>query len=380
MPLRTLADAPVSINSDKTALETPVLLIDLDTMEQNIEDYATVADEAGVTLRSHVKSHKNVGIAHMQDRRTDGGVLCQKLSEAEVMAQGGINDIYLSYMVVEESKLQRLAALSEKVDYFATTVDGSGNIDPLQRVAAERDTTINVALELDIGVGRVGTEPGEPALDVAREIREKPNLELDAVMAYEGHIGYGDTPPETTDEYERRCRNAMDRVAETVDLLEDDGVRVETVMAGSTATAKYSAQHPAVTEIHPGMYPFYDSNLLDCMPDVTKDDCAATVLTTVISKPTDDRVIVDAGSKSMSFDMGPGPVAKHRDDLHYYNKSEEHGWIDTSEAETPLSVGDKVEFIVPHICTTINLHEYMIGTRGGVVKDLFDVHARGQLR
>lgn len=378
--MRTLADAPVSINSDKTHLETPVLLVDLDTMEKNIEDYATVADEAGVTLRSHIKSHKNIGIAHMQDDRTGGGVLCQKLSEAEVMAQGGIKDIYLSYMVVEESKLHRLAALSEKVEYFATTVDGTGNIDPLQRVAAEHDTTINVVLELDIGVGRVGIEPGSPALGVAREIGKKPNLELDSVMAYEGHIGYGDTPARTADEYEQRCMDAMDRIAETIDLLEDDGFRIQTVMAGSTATAKYSAEHPVVTEIHPGMYPFYDSNLLDCMPDVTKEDCAATVLTTVISKPTDDRVIVDAGSKSMSFDMGPGAVPKHRDDLHYYNKSEEHGWIDTSEAETPLSVGDKIEFIVPHICTTINLHEYMIATRNGAVEDLFEVHARGKVR
>ncbi|KPN32353.1 putative amino acid aldolase or racemase [Halolamina pelagica] len=129
------------------------------------------------------------------------------------------------------------------------------------------------------------------------------------------------------------------------------------------------------------MYPFNDVGELELRPwEVSKDDCTATVLTTVISVPDDDRLVVDGGSKTFSLDKPQLPVPKHRDDIEYVNASEEHGWIDTSESEASFEVGDRLEFIVPHVCTTINLHDLIVGVRDGEVADLWEVQARGKVR
>lgn len=366
--------------TEKDDLETPVLVSDMDQMEQNLSRYAQFAEREGVTLRSHAKAHKIPEIARWQSEVTGGGILCQTLGEAEVMAENGLDDIYLSYMVVTEDKLHRLVSLAESIRYFATTVDSEANVSPLQRVAATRGTVIDVILEIDLGLNRVGVNPGSPAVSLAELIREQSHLRLAGVMGYEGHIGYGTDGARTRDEYDHRCRAAMDTIAETVTRIEAAGVPVEEVMAGSTATARYSGQHPAVTEVHPGMYLFNDANLVECTPDVTKDDCAATIITTVISKPSPDRAIVDGGSKTFSLDLDQMPVPKHRDDLTYYNASEEHGWIDTSRSEQNVSVGDRIEFIVPHVCTSVNLHDRLVGVRDGRVETVWAVAARGKLQ
>jgi D-serine deaminase-like pyridoxal phosphate-dependent protein len=296
------------------------------------------------------------------------------------MAANGIEDIYLSYMVVTRRKLDRLVRLAESLRYFATTVDGEANARPLQRAAESRGTEVDVVLEVNLGLDRVGVEPDDAAVSLAEYIDEQSHLRLAGVMGYEGHIGYGPDSARTAEEYTRRCDAAMDTLQGTVSRIEAAGIDVEEVMAGSTATTRYSGRHPAVTEVHPGMYLFNDANLVECTPDVTKRDCAATVVTTVISKPSADRAIVDGGSKTFSLDLDRMPVPKHRDDVRYYNASEEHGWIDTSAAETPVSIGDRVEFVVPHVCTTINLHDRLIGLRNGRVETVWDVQARGKVQ
>lgn len=159
------------------------------------------------------------------------------------------------------------------------------------------------------------------------------------------------------------------------------GIPVEEVKVGGTATSRYSASHPVVTEINPGMYPFNDVGELELRPwEVCKDDCAASVLTTVISVPDEDRLVVDGGSKTFSLDKPQLPVPKNRDDIAYVNASEEHGWIDTSESDEAFEVGDRLAFIVPHVCTTVNLHDHIVGVRNGEVADLWAVQARGKVR
>lgn len=377
--MRSLTDLDPDVYDSIEDVETPAVLVDLDVMERNMQEYASFAEEQGIGLRSHVKTHKIPDLAHRQNEMTGGdGILCQTLSEVEVMAQSGIDDIYLSYMVVEESKLDRLIRISEKLDEFTTTVDTPGNIHPLQEAAERRDAVVDVILEFDIGLNRVGVSTVEEAVEMASLIEELPNLNFAGVMAYEAHVALS---AESKADFERLCEEAMDQTAEWIGQVEaETGVSVDEVKVGGTSTSKFSGKHDVVTEINPGMYPFNDVGELNRRDfEVDKEDCAVTVLTTAISSPTEDRTVVDAGSKSISMDIqGLDPVPKFRDDISYGRASEEHGYIDTSDGT--LDAGDRVEFITPHVCTTINLHDTLVGHRDGVVEEVWEIQARGKVK
>lgn len=379
MPTPTASETKPDLYTAVSDLETPAVLVDLDVMDDNIDRYASIAEENDVRLRSHAKTHKVPDIAHRQHERSNGGgILCQTLSEAEVMAASGLDDVYLSYQVVGDRKLDRLVHLSETVDEFATTVDGLGNVDPLQTAAARHDSTVGVILEVDVGLGRTGVAPGEPAAELAGAITARPNLALDGIMAYEAHVK---SAAETEADYERLCHGAMEEVARTVDLIEDAGVPVGEVKVGGTATSPYSSRHPVATEINPGQYAFNDVGEIEARPwAVGKEDCALTVLSTVISTQVDDQVVVDAGSKSLSMDTDWMPLPKRRDDLAYAGYSEEHGHVDVSECDAAFEVGDRIEFVAPHVCPTINLHDTLVGVRDGVVEEVWNVQARGKVR
>ncbi|MWV64117.1 alanine racemase [Halorubrum sp. JWXQ-INN 858] len=360
-------------------LETPALLVDIDAMTSNIEAYVAFADEHDVSLRSHVKTHKNAELAALEDEMTDGGgICCQTLGEVETMARNGIDDIYLSYQVIGDRKLDRFCWLSQKVDKLATTVDSVATIEMLQDAASDHETTINVILEIDLGLHRTGVSPDSEAVALAKRVDEAADLEFDGILAYEAQVK---SKAETEAEYDELCWEAMELARGVVEDIEVAGVPVDEVKVGGTATSRYSGKHPVVTEINPGMYPFNDVGELKRRPwEVSKDDCAATVVTTVVSVPEEDRLVVDGGSKTFSLDTPEMPVPKNRDDIEYVNASEEHGWIDTSDAEESFAVGDRLEFIVPHVCTTINLHDLIIGVRADRVEELWEVQARGKVR
>ncbi|MEF8905723.1 MAG: alanine racemase [Haloarculaceae archaeon] len=378
MPLPTPVDSHTRLYDSTEEVDTPAVLVDLDTMEANVRRYADFADEYGVRLRSHVKTHKTPALAHFQDRRTGGGIVCQTLGEVEVMAASGLEDVYLTYMVVGERKLDRLTRVAETVESFATTVDGPGNVLPLQEAAARRDVTVNAVLELDTGMGRVGASYGN-AVERAELIAEQPNLHFDGIMAYEGMI-FGEEDVRTPAEYEARCFEVMDEVQRAVEEIEAADIPVEEVRVGSTATSLYSGKHPVVTEINPGMYVFNDRRLVENSPDVSPEDCALTVASTVISTEADDRIVVDAGSKSICPDVDLPPMAVGHEGLDYFTASEEHGWVDTSDCQATFAVGDRIEWIPPHVCTTVNLHDTLVGTRDDRVEEVWNVQARGKVR
>lgn len=359
-------------------VDTPVLLADVDAMERNIEEYAAVAAEHDVALRSHVKTHKNAELANKEVELTGGtGICCQTLGEVETMARNGVEDIYLSYQVVGESKLDRLCWLDEKLDALATTVDSAATIDLLDEAAAKHDRTLHAVLEIDMGLHRTGVAP-EDAVALATRVAAADHLAFDGILAYDSHVK---SEASTEAEFADGCWAAVELAQEVVDAIEAAGVAVEEVKVGGTATSQYSCRHPVVTEINPGMYPFNDVGELELRPwEVSKADCTATVLTTVISVPDEDRLVVDGGSKTFSLDKPAMPVPKHRDDIEYVNASEEHGWIDTSDAEEAFAVGDRLEFIVPHVCTTVNLHDLIVGHRDGRVAELWEVQARRKVR
>lgn len=376
MAQRTAAEFRPDLGAPLSEVETPALVVDVDVMERNVRDFADFAAEHDVRLRSHVKTHKNAAIAHLQDRVTDGGgVTVQTLGEAEVMADNGIDDVFLSYEVVGDRKLARLVRLSERLEAFATTVDGPANVDALASAAAARDATVDAVLEVDIGYGRTGCRPAD-AVDLARRIDDAASLRFRGVMAYEAHVK---EVGQSRGEYERRCEEAMEDVARVVADLTDAGLDVPEVKVGGTATSKFSGTHPIVTEINPGMYPFNDVGELRARPfAVSTADCAATVVTTVVSR-RGDRAVVDAGSKAIARDSGYAPVAVDGDGVAYERSSEEHGWLDVSDASSPPEVGDRLRFVPPHVCTTFNLHDVAVGVSDDRVTDFFPVQARGKV-
>ena len=366
------------IGDSVETIETPAIVIDLDQMESNMAWYGEFAERHDVRLRSHVKTHKTPDIAHKQSRLPNArGILCQTLGEVEVMAQNGITDIYLSYMIVQPSQLERLVRLSEKLDQFATTVDSPGNVDPLQAVASKHDVTIDVVLEMDAGMGRVGAPPGEAMVELGEYVDAQSNLSIAGLMTFEGHAKKG---AETEAEVEAACLEVMDTVAETVEQLEAAGIPIDDVKVGSTGTSRYSGTHEIATEINPGMYPFFDATVASYPIPVSLEDCALHVLSTVMSVPTDDRVVVDAGSKTISMDASLSPVAIDEPGLDYFKYSEEHGWIDTTQASREFRVGDRITWVPPHVCTTVNLHDVIIGVRDGIVEETWSVQGRGKVR
>lgn len=378
MALPTSSDPTPDLHTPVSELETPVVVVDLDVMERNVERYASMAEDRGVSLRPHAKTHKVPDIAHRQTRRSGGGILCQTLSEVEVMALDGIDDVYLSYQTVGRRKLDRLTHLAGTLSSFATTVDGPGNVRPLQAAAARNGEAIHAVLEIDVGLGRTGVEPGEEAVEMATLVADQPDLVFDGVMAYEAHVKRA---ADSADDYQRLCDDVMDQVAATVDAIEDASVGVDEVKVGGTATSPYSSRHPVVTEINPGQYVFNDVSEIESRPwAVSREDCALTILSSVISTQVADRAVVDAGSKTISMDTSRQPMPRNRDDVTYEGYSEEHGHLDASEADDPLAVGDRVEFIPPHICPTVNLHDTLVGVRDGVVEELWSVQARGKVR
>lgn len=374
---RTASDRWPQVGAKKMELETPVLLFDLEVMKENMERYLSIANEHGVALRPHIKVHKIPEIAQMQIEMADAGVMCQKLGEAEVMARHGIKDIILVCPVVTRSKLENVIWLNDRVDSFAMVADSESNIEPIETVARENGARVTTVLEIDVGGERMGSEPGAESAAVAARIASSDHLRFGGLLAYDNHVLYESDSPQ-------HFRNLRDSVFEdierTIMSIEDRGVDISDVRVGTTGTAHHTAEHPLVTEINPGRYLLNDTSMVKFVDWVSKEDCAATFLTTVLSKPTDDRVVVDTGAKSMSWTRGHKPICVTCPDIEYVHSSSEHGIVDTSESPRDIQVGDKLEFITRNIYGAINLQEYVIGVVGDSVETVWNVAARGKSR
>jgi D-serine deaminase-like pyridoxal phosphate-dependent protein len=368
----TFADMRPELGQPVDELETPVVVADLDAMERNLERFRELSDNYGVAVRSHTKAHKTPAIARRQEEVFGGGVLCQTLSEAEVMARYGIQDILVVCPVVSDPKLDRLCWVAEHVDQFAVLADEREHVTRLGAAAERNDTTVGVVLEVDAGLGRLGVEPGGGAVDVVESIRDQSGLAFDGILGHDGHVPY---VASTQDELAELCAGVAADLEETVEALEEAGIGVDRVTSGATATAPHMAAEDVVTELDPGRYIFNDAALLE-QGAVDRADCGATVLTTVIGRPTADRAIVDAGSKTLSYVDGPDPVPVGRDDVSFYRKSSEHGFVDVSGAD--IAVGDRLEFVVPNLWAVANLHDTLPAVRDGHVEEVWHVEARGK--
>ena len=364
------------IGMHKTELDTPALLIDLDKMEANIETMANYFNTVNAELRPHVKTHKTPIIAHKQIAAGAIGVTCAKLGEAEAVIHAGIRDVLIANQVVGTQKIARLINLAKHSEIMVA-VDNSENVQAISEAAAAKGATVRMLVEVNIGMDRCGVESGEPALALAEQIRRSPNLVFEGLMGYEGHTV---AKPKHA-ERDAAAREAMQRLVNAKHYLEKHGVAVSIMSGGGTGTFNITGSIPEMTEVQAGSYVLMDSTYYNVEGIGAHFDCALSVLATVVSRPTANRVIVDTGLKVLAKEFGiPQPVGVTG--IEMTGLSEEHGTLKTvgqgSDENASLKPGDKLEILPTHCCTTVNLHDRYYGIRNGIVESVWDIAARGK--
>jgi D-serine deaminase-like pyridoxal phosphate-dependent protein len=355
-------------------IETPALLIESDTLDRNLRTMADYCSSHHISLRPHTKTHKIPEIAKLQIKYGATGITVAKLSEAEVMADAGIDDIVVVYPLWGESKWNRLTKLAERVR-IAVAMDSLSIAEAISRSAKRGGVEVGVRLEFDTGFGRCGLPLEQPSAETARRIRDLSNLRWEGISFYPGHIMGDQRIREHDIEAENR---QLDRL---FSLLDDFGIPYPVVSGGNTPVAFESHRFHGVTEIRPGTYVFNDRNTVDAEA-ATYGDCAATVLTTVVSTSVPHRAIIDAGSKMFSGDQLLSGERKHfgyvpdHPELVLEDLSEEHGHLLIPDAY-PIRVGDRIRVVPNHICPSINLQNSVYVVSGDQVVEQWKVAGRG---
>ncbi len=355
----------------KQEIDTPTLLIDLQKLEHNIDKMAAFADSVGVGLRPHMKTHKCPIISQKQIAAGAIGVTCQKLGEAEVAAKSGISDILITNQIVGQRKIDRLAKLAKEVD-VKVLVDSRQNVVELDRAACEKGVELGVLVEVDVGMGRCGVQPGEQALRLVEFVHNQKSVKFMGLEGYEGHA----CMIPSFKEREAHTLEAMKLLVDTKELVEAAGFEVEIVTGGSTGTYMITGRCSGVTEIEAGSYATMDKKYASV--EGVDFEHALTILVTVISRPKEGGAIIDAGLKAMSADFGVPDVISCRGAVLAENLSEEHGVLLLEGGANQLHVGDKVELIPTHGCTTINLHDNFYVIRADRVEAVWPISARGR--
>jgi D-serine deaminase-like pyridoxal phosphate-dependent protein len=338
-----------------------------------------VARAAGVRLRPHTKTHKSPDVAKMQLGAGAAGITVAKLGEAEVMADAGLDDILVAYPVVGGAKLERLRALMERAA-VRISLDDAEVAEGIGRAGRDLGRDVPVLVEVDTGLHRLGRPPGEPTVQLAAEVARVPGVELIGLLTHAGH-SYGITDPAELRTVAER--EGLDLV-ETAERCAEEGIELREVSVGSTPTARIAAGIPGVTEIRPGTYVFNDVQQMRAGV-ATEETCAARVLTTVVARPSAERFVVDAGTKTFTSDGGDGPpfpgrgVVAARPDLVLDFMNEEHGVGHMSNG-AELAVGERLEVIPVHVCACVNMFDEAYGVRAGRVERVIRIEARGRMR
>ena len=369
--------SPALIGSPVADIDTPALLLYLDPYERNLGAMArAVAAMSGVALRPHAKSHKCPAIARAQVAAGAVGVCCQKLSEAEAMVEGGITDVLLTNQIVGEGKLARLAELARRAK-IAVLADHPENVAALAEAAAGAGVRLDVLVEIDVGAGRCGVTPGEAALALARHIAGCGSLRFAGLHAYHGAAQHLRSPEERA----TAIALAAELTRATRDLIVAAGIACPVVTGAGTGTFPLEAASGVWNEIQPGSYVFMDADYARNGYDERwpRFEQSLFVLTEVMSAPAPDRVVVDAGLKASSVDSGM-PLVWRREGLAYAKASDEHGVIRVAPGEKAPQLGEKLLLIPGHCDPTVNLHDWMVAVRGGLVEAVWPIAARGALR
>ncbi|WP_170352403.1 3-hydroxy-D-aspartate aldolase BhcC [Ruegeria lacuscaerulensis] len=371
-------DIPAAIGMDERDIQTPSLILDLDALERNIKKMGDYAEAHGMRHRVHGKMHKSVDVAKLQEELGGAvGVCCQKVSEAEVFARGGIKDILVSNQVRDPAKIDRLARLPKLGARTIVCVDDVDNVAELSSAATRHGAELEVFVEIDCGAGRCGVTSTAAVVEIAQAVHAAANLKFTGIQAYQGAMQHMDS-------YEARKEKldvAIAMVKDAVDGLKAEGIDCELVSGGGTGSYYFESESGVYNELQCGSYAFMDADygrILDKdgnRIDQGEWENALFILTSVMSHSKPDIAVCDAGLKAQSVDSGL-PFVYGRDDVEYLKCSDEHGVI--GDPDGVLKVNDKLRLVPGHCDPTCNVHDWYVGVRGGKVEALWPVSARGK--
>lgn len=359
-------------------LETPAVIVDLDIMDRNLSRIADYCREHQLLLRPHTKTHKIPELAKRQIASGATGITVAKLGEAEVMLDAGITDMLIAYPIVGPQKTTRLARLAEQAS-ITVSVDSDEVARGLSEATTREGTKIGVLIEMDVGFGRCGLSDEAEVLALARRISEMRGLEFKGLMFFPGHFGV--SPGERA----AMRMQVNDFLKRTLEALSEAGLPAAIVSGGSTPTAYEGSFFHGVNEVRPGTYIFNDRNTA-AISACTLDDCALSVLVTVVSTSVSGHAVVDGGSKTFSYDRFQGGdgrgfgIVKEDPGAEIERFSEEHGHLNIQRSERRYRVGDRLSVIPNHVCTTVNMHDEIYGVRGERVEESWRVAGRGKVR
>jgi D-serine deaminase-like pyridoxal phosphate-dependent protein len=357
------------------AVDTPAMLIDLDLMEANIARLFERFRNSPVKVRPHLKTVKSPVLAKKMIEAGAIGGCVAKVSEAEVMAEAGIEDLLITTEVMHWPKFFRLMTLLKSHPQIKVVVDnlqGAENLNMYMQQMAIKEP-LQILLDLNVGQNRTGVAPDKWVVPLAREISKLDRLKLIGVQGYEGHLQHIHDRAER----EQRCREAMEQLTGTAFQLREAGFNIEIVTTGGTGTAEFCAVFPGVTEVQPGSFIFMDTDYRNAIGPVYAN--ALTILSTVISHTRKRQAIIDAGLKSLSTDSG---FAEPKDwpGVRYRPGGDEHGILEWDEGVAGPGLGDQVEMIPSHIDTTVNLHDNYYAIRRGKIEAIWPVATRGKVQ
>ena len=346
---------------------TPVAVIDMDRVERNIARIQAACDAAGLANRPHIKTHKSPMLAKLQIEAGAKGITCQKLGEAEVMADAGIDDILISYNLLGEEKMARLAALQARAN-MTVAADNPTVVASLTQAAAASGRSLSVVVECDTGRKRAGVETPTEAIALAREIASSKELSFAGFMLYPTESGWAE------------AQKFYDEALEGVRTF---GLDARMVSTGGSPNLKNLGKLKGATEHRPGTY-IYNDRMQVAAGVASWDDCALNIYSTVVSRAGPDRGILDAGSKTLTSDTGSGldghGLILEHPQARIARFAEEHGFLDLGRSNTRPQVGDIVRIVPNHVCVVVNMMDEVVMVRGEEIVGTLRVEARGKLR
>ena len=371
-------DVPALPGMDEADIQTPCLVLDLDALERNIKKMGDYAKAHGMRHRVHGKMHKSVDVALLQEKLGGAcGVCCQKVSEAEVFARGGIKDVMVSNQVRDPAKIDRLARMPKLGARTLCCVDDPENVADLAAAAQKHGTEIECLVEIDCGAGRCGVTSTQEVVNIAKLIDAAEGLKFAGIQAYQGAMQHLDS----YEERQSKTQIAIDMVKDAVAGLKANGLECDIVGGGGTGSYYFESNSGVFNELQCGSYAFMDADygrILDKdgnRIDKGEWENALFILTSVMSHAKADKAIVDAGLKAQSVDSGL-PTIYGRDDVKYVKCSDEHGVV--ADPDGVLKVNDKLKLVPGHCDPTCNVHDWYVGVRNGKVETLWPVSARGK--
>ena len=372
-------DIPAKPGMDAADIQTPALVLDLDALERNIRKMGDYAKAHGMRHRAHGKMHKSVDVLKLQmDLGGAIGVCCQKVSEAEVFARAGIQEILVSNQVRDPGKIARLVQLPKlSGGEVIVCVDDVANVADLSAAAVKAGTRLGVFVEIDCGAGRCGVTTTPAVVEIAKAVAQADNLTYRGIQAYQGAMQHMDSFADR----KAKIDAAIAQVQDAVDALKADGIETDLVSGGGTGSYYFESNSGLYNELQCGSYAFMDADygrILDHEGkriDAGEWENAFFILTSVMSHAKPDKAICDAGLKAQSVDSGL-PFIYGRDDVEYVKCSDEHGVI--ADPKGVLKVNEKLKLVPGHCDPTANVHDWYVGVRNGKVECVWPVSARGR--